>query len=627
MKISMVSEHASPLAALGGVDAGGQNVHVAELSRALAARGHSVTVFTRRDDPHLPEVVEADGGVTVVHVDAGPPVAVPKDELLPHMTELGLGIAAHWRAHPARRPDLVHSHFWMSGLAAGTALRSAGLDAVPLLHTFHALGTVKRRHQGVLDTSPPERTALEPHVGREADRIIATCSDEVDELAAMGLDRDRVSVVPCGVDLRLFDPEGEAEETGGKRRIVCVGRLVPRKGVDLVVHALAALTAEGFEDVELHVVGGGAEEACLHTDPEARRLRDLAQDLGVADRVVLRGQVPREEMPAILRSARLVACTPWYEPFGIVPLEAMACGVPVVAARVGGLQDTVVPERTGLHVEPHDPASLAAAAARLLSDPQLARRLGAAGTERVRAGYSWATVAARTEEVYAEVRGRAVARGGAGGLGGHLDGTERALASLRDQVPTLQAWGRDLAAALSGGARLLTAGNGGSAAEAQHLSSELVGRFRGDRPAYAALALSTDPSAVTAISNDYGYEEVFARQVEAHARPGDVLVLLTTSGRSPNLLRAVEAARRSGARTWALTGPGPNPLSAACDSAVCVDAPAPHVQEAHLTAVHALCTVFDAEVAASALPHSAPDTVPVAAPVPVRAHPGERVPS
>nr|WP_245579800.1 SIS domain-containing protein [Brevibacterium album] len=182
-------------------------------------------------------------------------------------------------------------------------------------------------------------------------------------------------------------------------------------------------------------------------------------------------------------------------------------------------------------------------------------------------------------------------------LGAHLDGAVRAVGALRGQVPVLRAWGRDLAAALRTGARLLTAGNGGSAAEAQHLSSELVGRFAGERPAFSAIALSTDSSAVTAIGNDYGYEEVFARQVAAHARPGDILVLLTTSGRSPNLLRAAEAARERGVRTWALTGPGPTPLESLCESVIAVDAPAPNVQEAHLMAVHALCTVFDAEIA------------------------------
>lgn len=197
MKISMISEHASPLAALGGVDAGGQNVHVAALSAALARRGHDVTVYTRRDDPSLAKRVPLCPGVTVVHIDAGAPAALSKDLLLPHMPELAAGIAADWGDHP---PDVVHAHFWMSGVAALEAARGAGQPAYPVavLQTFHALGTVKRRHQGLQDTSPPERDWLEPWVGRTADRVIATCSDEAFELKALGVSGSRISIAKSG---------------------------------------------------------------------------------------------------------------------------------------------------------------------------------------------------------------------------------------------------------------------------------------------------------------------------------------------------------------------------------------------------------------------------------------------
>lgn len=213
MRIAMVSEHASPLAAIGGVDAGGQNVHVAELSAALARRGHEVTVYTRRDDPALPRRVVTAPGVQVVHVNAGPACALSKDEMLPYMSDMATEMARDWAVHT---PDVVHAHFWMSGLAALEAA-AEGPRAVPVLETFHALGVVKRRHQGTADTSPPARQWLEPRVAESVDRIVATCPDEVHELTAMGVDVARISISPCGVDLEHFQPVGSTELTGVAR--------------------------------------------------------------------------------------------------------------------------------------------------------------------------------------------------------------------------------------------------------------------------------------------------------------------------------------------------------------------------------------------------------------------------
>ncbi|GAA1276267.1 SIS domain-containing protein [Saccharothrix xinjiangensis] len=176
----------------------------------------------------------------------------------------------------------------------------------------------------------------------------------------------------------------------------------------------------------------------------------------------------------------------------------------------------------------------------------------------------------------------------------HLNGLAQSLAGLRAQAPRLSRWGSVLARRLSDGGRLLAAGNGGSAAEAQHLTAELVGRFRDDRRPFSAIALCAESASVTAIGNDYGYEQVFARQVTAHARPNDVVVLLSTSGASPNLLEAVKAGRQAGAHVWAMTGPGPNPLAEAADEALCLPGDTANVQEAQLVAVHALCAAFEA---------------------------------
>jgi glycosyltransferase involved in cell wall biosynthesis len=386
MRIAMVSEHASPLAVMGGEDAGGQNVHVAALTRHLAHAGHDVTVWTRRDDPALPERVVRDG-VTVAHVDAGPPEPIAKDQLPRWMDDFADTLGDAWRFDP---PDVIHSHFWMSGRAALHARPAA----TPVLHTFHALGVVKRRHLGGGDPSPLERLRVEEDIARTADRVIATCCDELRELHGMGADPERVDVVPCGVDLEHFHPDGPRDERTGRPRIVVVSRLVPRKGIDDVIRALAALP-----DTEL-VVAGGPQGGRLTADPEVRRLLAVARRCGVADRVQLRGALPRAEVAALLRSADVVACTPWYEPFGIVPLEAMASGVPVVASAVGGMLDSVVDGVTGLHVPPRDPLALAAALGRLLGNDGFRARLGRAGRQHAVDHFAWSTVAAGTLASY-----------------------------------------------------------------------------------------------------------------------------------------------------------------------------------------------------------------------------------
>jgi len=398
MKIAMVSEHANPLGAIGGVDAGGQDAHVEALSRALARAGHWVSVYTWRDACLLPDRVPVAGRLTVEHVPVGPTGPVGKDDLLPYMGELGTRLGRRFAASP---PDVVHSHFWMSGLAALLATRDSG---IPVVQTFHSLGVTKRRFRDRRDTSPGARIRLERALARDVAHVIATSNEEAGDLARFGVPRDAVSIVPRGVDLDVFQPEGPTADRTQRPRIVAVGRLAPRRGFDLVIRALAAVPA-----AEL-VIAGGPPAAELAGEPEARRLRQVAGRAGVADRVTLLGAVPGADMPALLRSADVVVCAPRYEPFGIVPLEAMACGVPVVATAVGGIVDTVVDGSTGILVPPERPDLLAAAVRRLLAEPFWAEAYGTAGADRARSRYSWDRVAADTLAVYDRVLAGAAAR-------------------------------------------------------------------------------------------------------------------------------------------------------------------------------------------------------------------------
>ena len=391
MKIAMVSEHASPLIPVGDVDAGGQNIHVAALSAALARRGHDVVVYTRRDDRALPVQVESVDGYLVRHVDAGPPQRLAKDDLLEHMPAFGQQLVAWWARD---LPDAAHAHFWMSGLASNRAGWATG---VPVIQTFHALGVVKRRHQGTADTSPALRIATELMLCRQVARVIATCTDEVRELRQFGLEGDRVDIIPCGVDTTEFTAVGGSTEQRNSRRILTVSRLVPRKGVDDVIRALVDVP-----DAELLIAGGPATTN-MNSDPEVIRLRTLADMLGVSERVRFLGAVSRTRMPALMRSADVMVSVPWYEPFGIAPIEAAACGIPVVASAVGGMLDTVLDEVTGLHVAPREPAELAAALNRVLDDDALRERLGRAAAERTHRMYSWDRVAELTEHSYKRV--------------------------------------------------------------------------------------------------------------------------------------------------------------------------------------------------------------------------------
>jgi glycosyltransferase involved in cell wall biosynthesis len=269
---------------------------------------------------------------------------------------------------------------------------------IPLLQTFHALGVVKRRMQGEHDGSPADRIRSERRLAMSVDGIIATCSDELAELRAMGARDAAISVIPCGVDLRQFHPDGEVAARGAKHRLVTVGRLVRRKGVDDVIEALAELP-----DTELVIVGGPSA-AELAGDDEFRRLRARAAARGVASRVSWTGGVDRDEVARLMRSADVVVCAPWYEPFGIVPLEAMACGTPVVATAVGGMLDTVRDGHTGRLVPPRQPAALASTLRELLADPAARAAMGRAGSERARTKYSWERVAELTERSYRSAR-------------------------------------------------------------------------------------------------------------------------------------------------------------------------------------------------------------------------------
>ncbi len=413
-RVALVSEHASPLAVAGGVDSGGQNIYVAAVARELARLGIAVDVFTRRDNPLLPRIVTLRPGVRVVHVDAGPSQHLPKEALLPFMPAFAGELR---RAFEAAAPayDCVHANFFMSGWAS---LRAAEACDLPLVTTFHALGRVRRVHQGECDGFPDERFGIEDELVRASHRIVAECpQDRQDLLDLYDGDPARIDIVPCGYDPREFRPlpRGAARRSLGWSEdafiVLQLGRLVPRKGIDTVIDAIGLLRRDHATEAALYVVGGSSERPNPIATPEIGRLMDRAVAAGVSDRVHFVGRRDRSELHRYFSAADVFVTTPWYEPFGITPVEAMACGTPVVGSAVGGIRTTVIDGVTGCLVPPRDPVALADRLASLAADRPLRLAMGEAGRQRADAAFTWSSVADRLVEVYrhaiADCRGEA----------------------------------------------------------------------------------------------------------------------------------------------------------------------------------------------------------------------------
>jgi D-inositol-3-phosphate glycosyltransferase len=405
MRIGIISEHASPLAWLGGADAGGQNVYVGQIARYLAGRGHHVDVFTRRDSTDLPQEVHCADGVRVVHVPAGPPTAVRKEDLLPYMDDFTQFVRDF--CDSGARYDVLHANFFMSALVASDVRRSHG---IPFVVTFHALGRVRRLHQGAADEFPAERLEIEDAVIAQADRIIAECPQDMADLVELyDADRSRLAMIPCGFDPAEFWPLDRAaarQELGwhfNEPIILQLGRMVPRKGVETVIRSLAGLRDKHRLRCRLMIVGGESREPDGRTTPEIGRLQTICRDLDLLSQVTFIGSRGRNELRTLYSAADIFVTTPWYEPFGITPLEAMACGLPVVGSAVGGIKMTIADGATGYLVPPRDPQALADRLALLIAQPQLRQTLGTNGRRRVQRLFTWDRVGAAIERLYREV--------------------------------------------------------------------------------------------------------------------------------------------------------------------------------------------------------------------------------
>lgn len=406
LKIAIISEHASPLAIAGGVDSGGQNIYVGKIAQQFARDGHIVDVYSRADDADLPREMCWRDGVRIVNVPAGPAHAIPKEDILPYMGDFEHFLESRFRreADAGTPYDIVHANFFMSAMASLPVARRMG---IPLVVTFHALGRVRRLYQGKADTFDDKRFDIEDDIVRNADRIIAECpQDREDLLELYNADPHRISMIPCGFDadeMAPLDQQLARKRLGwhpDRFTILQLGRMVPRKGVEDVIRGLALLRQRHGLDAHLCVVGGNSDSPSESATPEIGRLMRIARECGVADHVEFLGRRDRQQLRTYYCAADVFVTTPWYEPFGITPLEAMACGRPVIGTDTGGIRYSVVNGETGFLVPTHAPDAIAYRMAQLAQDRPLAARMGAAGLQRARHMFTWDRVARDLSDVF-----------------------------------------------------------------------------------------------------------------------------------------------------------------------------------------------------------------------------------
>ena len=405
LRIAMISYHTCPLATLGGKDTGGMNVYVRDLTRQLGQMGIHVDVFTRSQDDHVPHVLHELGyGNRVVHVPAGPEHPVSKEELASYIPEFVEGIKA-FACEKKIKYDIIHSHYWMSGIAAGSLSDAWG--GTPIVHMFHTLGEMKNRiAQSEAEREGEYRIDGEKQVLRRADRVVVATVAELTQLRFLYKANGNMVVIPPGVDVSHFYPipADEAKLYVGlkpeDRMVLFVGRIEPLKGVDTLIQAMSCLQLkETKRPVHLAIIGGDPGASPEEMTAEMARLQKLCDDLGLDQSVVFLGQRDQDKLPYYYSAAEVVVMPSHYESFGMVALEAMACGTPVIASEVGGLAYLVRDGETGFTIPDQEPEELCDKISWLLNDQELHKTMSARAVEYAQ-DYAWDKIAKQILEVY-----------------------------------------------------------------------------------------------------------------------------------------------------------------------------------------------------------------------------------
>jgi D-inositol-3-phosphate glycosyltransferase len=401
----MISYHTCPLATLGGKDTGGMNVYVRELTRQLGIMGIHVDVFTRSQDDHVPHVLHELGyGNRVVHVPAGPEHPVPKDELANYIPEFVQGIKA-FACEKGITYDIIHSHYWLSGIAAASLSDFWG--GTPIVHMYHTLGEMKNRiARSEAEREGEYRINGEKQVLRRADRIVVATIAELTQLRFLyKANQSKLVVIPPGVDVSHFYPipSDEAKMYVGlkpeDRMVLFVGRIEPLKGVDTLIQAMSCVQLNQERPVHLAIIGGDPAASPQEMSEEMARLQKLCDDLAVGQTVVFLGKRDQDKLPYYYSAAELLVMPSHYESFGMVALEAMACGTPVVASEVGGLAYLVRDGETGFTIPDQEPEALCEKISWLLNDRQLHQTMSQHAVTYAQ-DYAWEKVAKQIVELY-----------------------------------------------------------------------------------------------------------------------------------------------------------------------------------------------------------------------------------
>jgi D-inositol-3-phosphate glycosyltransferase len=404
-RIAVLSVHSCPLAALGGKETGGMNVYVRELSREMSRLGFRVDVFTRSQNPHISRIVPLERNARVIHLKAGPEEPVPKDDLFQYLPEFVSGVVQFAGSEDISY-DLVHSHYWLSGWVGGELKHKW---SIPLVHMFHTLGALKNQMSRAKEKKEPmKRLAVEGQIMDFADRVVAPSPWEKEEMVSYHqAQREKIKVIPCGVDLKVFKPirSLKAKKFLGlleKKFILFVGRIDAIKGIDVLIRAIHHLTCKPFssnQELGLIIVGGEMDADPQMENQEMQRLRKMVARMKLQDRVAFLGYQRQDLLPYFYSAAEALVLPSRYESFGMVALEAMACGTPVIASRVGGLQYTVEDGRTGFLIPEGDWRLLAERICEVIENPSLRKRIVTVAMAKVKQ-FGWPTITQKVLSLY-----------------------------------------------------------------------------------------------------------------------------------------------------------------------------------------------------------------------------------